>query len=392
MSARIPGVSHRRSFERLYREHFAFVWAAARGFGVPPAALEDATQDVFITAYRKLDGLRTDTSPRGWLYGVTRRVASRYRRGMARRARRRAAYANEPRLASAEPQAGHDARQWLRRALRELDPLQRETFLMAELLGMSGPEIAEQQGVPVNTVYSRVRLARKQLRRSSGPEPVHEHLAEIRRADAPTTEQRQRVWVAVVPALEGLTEGLGTIASASIGAKTMGWIGGALVLAGATALGLTRTQREPERAIPTQRASTAELPQEDLAAAEPLEPTAIEPEHPSEPAAPTSSARGTKVRANEPEPEPEPGLAEELELLDRAQVALDRGAAREALAWVDLHARRFRTGQLADLREATRVGALCRLGNTEEARRVHAALVHAFPSSSVVRKEKLECW
>jgi hypothetical protein len=257
---------------------------------------------------------------------------------------------------------------------------------------MSGPEIAEQQGVPVNTVYSRVRLARKQLRRTSGPEPVHEHIAEIRRTDAPTTEQRQRVWVAVVPALEGLTEGLGTIASASVGAKTMAWIGGALVLAGATALAGTRTQPEPERPIPkaTQRASTAVLPQDALAAPAPLEPTAIEPEHPSEPAAPTSPARGTKARANEPEPGP--GLAEELELLDRAQAALDRGAAKEALAWVDLHARRFRTGQLADLREATRVGALCRLGHTEEARRVHAALVHAFPSSSVVRKEKLECW
>ena len=90
MPAREPD-SVLEQFHALYRGEFAFVWAAARRLGVPPGAVDDAVQDVFVTAYRRLDQLRFEVSPRAWLYGVTRRVASRYHRGAFRRRRRVAA-------------------------------------------------------------------------------------------------------------------------------------------------------------------------------------------------------------------------------------------------------------------------------------------------------------
>ena len=43
---------------------------------------------------------------------------------------------------------------------------------MTELLGMSGPEIAGELQLPLNTVYSRLRLARAQLLASSAAESV----------------------------------------------------------------------------------------------------------------------------------------------------------------------------------------------------------------------------
>jgi len=82
-----------RRFEALYRGEFAFVWAAARHLGVSPGAIDDVVQDVFLTAYRRLDHLRFEVSPRAWLFGVTRKVSFRYRRGAARRARRHDAFA-----------------------------------------------------------------------------------------------------------------------------------------------------------------------------------------------------------------------------------------------------------------------------------------------------------
>jgi DNA-directed RNA polymerase specialized sigma24 family protein len=82
------------AFEALYRDEFAFVWTTARRLGVTPAIQEDVVQDVFLTAYRRLDQLRFEVSARAWLYGVTRRVAARYRRSASRTARRMTAVAD----------------------------------------------------------------------------------------------------------------------------------------------------------------------------------------------------------------------------------------------------------------------------------------------------------
>ena len=40
-------------FEALYHAHFDFVWRTLRRFGVSEAALDDATQDVFVVMHRR---------------------------------------------------------------------------------------------------------------------------------------------------------------------------------------------------------------------------------------------------------------------------------------------------------------------------------------------------
>jgi RNA polymerase sigma-70 factor (ECF subfamily) len=49
------------------------------------------------------------------------------------------------------------------RLLGELDPLKREVFVLAELEEMTAPEIAEAIGIPLNTAYSRLRVARQEF-------------------------------------------------------------------------------------------------------------------------------------------------------------------------------------------------------------------------------------
>ena len=47
-----------------------------------------------------------------------------------------------------------------RRALAALDDEKREVFVLARIEEMSAPEIATVVGIPINTVYSRLRAAR----------------------------------------------------------------------------------------------------------------------------------------------------------------------------------------------------------------------------------------
>jgi RNA polymerase sigma-70 factor (ECF subfamily) len=49
----------------------------------------------------------------------------------------------------------------VREFLAAIDRTKREVFELADLEGMRGPEVAETLGVNVNTVYSRLREARR---------------------------------------------------------------------------------------------------------------------------------------------------------------------------------------------------------------------------------------
>jgi RNA polymerase sigma-70 factor (ECF subfamily) len=150
--------------EELYREHFAFVWRTLRRFGVRDSALDDATQDVFLVAHRKAGAWREWSSPRAWLFGVARRVASDHRRSRDRHARKLAAL---PELAGPRPVDervdDHARLRAIADAIAALSPARRSVYVLTELEGMSAPEIAEACDITLNTVYSRLRRARRDV-------------------------------------------------------------------------------------------------------------------------------------------------------------------------------------------------------------------------------------
>ncbi len=59
----------------------------------------------------------------------------------------------------------HEAKDLLMRALDELTLVKRDVFVMHDVEGMDAKDIAVLLGIPVNTVYSRLRLAREELER-----------------------------------------------------------------------------------------------------------------------------------------------------------------------------------------------------------------------------------
>lgn len=150
----------RPEFRAVYDAHFDFVWRSLRRFGVPERNVDDAAQDVFVVVHRKLDEYDPTRPLKPWLAGIAVRVASDHRR--------RASNVHEVmEEVEPEPVATLDsdvaARQIVRRLLDRLDPDRRAVFVLHELEGMTMPEIAEATGAPLNTCYSRLRLAREQL-------------------------------------------------------------------------------------------------------------------------------------------------------------------------------------------------------------------------------------
>ncbi len=151
--------------------HFDAVWRALRRLGVPESSVDDAAQQVFLVASRRLDEIAAG-SERGYLLGIALRVASDARRALRRR---REVPMDEPLV---EAPGAHDSRlpdEMLdrRRALAVLATLldempseMREAFVLFELEELSAPHVAEVLGVPVGTVASRVRRAREHFRKS----------------------------------------------------------------------------------------------------------------------------------------------------------------------------------------------------------------------------------
>ncbi len=156
------------SFSELYDEHFAFIWRSVRRLGVAEASVDDVVQDVFVIAYRKLDTFEGRSSIRTWLFGIARRVVSDHRRASSRRRPHTpisdslCANGRTPQEAAARLEAA----KFLHGFLGALSDEQREVFVLAELEQLTAPEIAEATECKLNTVYSRLRLARKSFERA----------------------------------------------------------------------------------------------------------------------------------------------------------------------------------------------------------------------------------
>lgn len=163
--------AHREAlvFDAIYRAHFDFAWRALRGLGVPERNAEDAVQDVFIVVHRRLAEFQPQASLRSWLFAIIRRVASDYRRRARRKGLGDELPAEVPDTAAETPRASAEKRQALALLLTFLQQLpepKREVFLLVEIEQMTVPQVAETLSLNTNTVYSRLRAARREFERA----------------------------------------------------------------------------------------------------------------------------------------------------------------------------------------------------------------------------------
>jgi len=164
--------AHAARLRAMMDNHFETVWRSLRRLGVPEAGADDAAQQVFVVASRRLDEITTG-GERGYLLGIALRVASDARRTIARR--REVSIDTElsgsSSLAAGPRQPDEALEQkralaMLAALLDEMPDQLREAFVLFELEELSAPEVAHVLDVPVGTVASRVRRARELLRES----------------------------------------------------------------------------------------------------------------------------------------------------------------------------------------------------------------------------------
>ena len=143
------------SFDAIYAREFEYVWRTLGRWGVPPDDIADAAHDVFVVVYKKRDTIDPERSIRPLLFGIARRIAA-----IARRKQRPELSDTIEPIVTAPPHAERDL---LWQALAGLDEDRRAVFILHDLEGYTGPEIAAMLEIPVNTAHSRLRLARADL-------------------------------------------------------------------------------------------------------------------------------------------------------------------------------------------------------------------------------------
>jgi RNA polymerase sigma-70 factor (ECF subfamily) len=150
----------------IFETYYPSICRLLRRLGVRPAHVDDAAQEVFWVAARRLSDIEPGRE-HSFLYGVALRVA-------ANEVRRQCAAAPvatleeiplvlDDRPSPEEQLAQHQARALLDDALNRLPIDLRAVLVLHELEGLEVRQIAEIEGIPVGTASSRLRRAREEF-------------------------------------------------------------------------------------------------------------------------------------------------------------------------------------------------------------------------------------
>jgi RNA polymerase sigma-70 factor (ECF subfamily) len=172
VSATVP---NHADFERLMRRYNQRLFRVARAVLRDDADAEDALQDAYVQAYRKLDGFRGEAELGTWL---TRIVINQALMRVRSRSRDRRVVSFTPAgegtreldVADTRAESPSDAalrgevRKVLERRIDELPEVFRMVFVMREVEEMTARETADALGIPEATVRTRLFRARALLR------------------------------------------------------------------------------------------------------------------------------------------------------------------------------------------------------------------------------------
>ena len=164
------------AFGELVERHRTAVYRAALAALGSHAEAEDAAQDAFLLAFRRLGSFRGEASFKTWLLTIAWHQAINRRRRLSRVWRRMVAPKDQEEAeavlenvaaAGLTPEgttAHHQLRQELRRAIRTLSPKLRDALLLAQSGEYTYEEIGRMLSCPLGTIKWRVSEARRVVR------------------------------------------------------------------------------------------------------------------------------------------------------------------------------------------------------------------------------------
>lgn len=138
------------------------MWCSLRRLGVQEADLEDQAHETFLAIYRHRASFDASRPLRPWVFGFALRIASDYRKNSWQKRRSSDAPRDEPDTKSLPDElvAQRQRQALVIEALEDIALDRRAVFVMHEIDGEPIPVVAEALAIPLNTAYSRLRLAR----------------------------------------------------------------------------------------------------------------------------------------------------------------------------------------------------------------------------------------
>ena len=155
-----------QAWRDLHRTYYPTACRFLAHMGVGAADLEDACQEVFLQVFRYLARFQHRAEFQTWLYKLCLSQAGRLRRRRKLQQSLGWLLGRERSIRGAS--AGHDfseamAAERVRQTLDKMKPIHREVFVLFELEGVDGDEIARVLGCPAATVRRRLHYARKEF-------------------------------------------------------------------------------------------------------------------------------------------------------------------------------------------------------------------------------------
>ncbi len=158
-----PEVSSEVRFRRIFDAHYTFIWRTLRRLGVTADVVDDATQEAFMIAARRIADIQLGRE-KAFLFGVARRLAARAR---ARSAMHAEVLSDScPDLGARTPEdllIQRDAHELLDEVLSQMSDDTREALVLFEIEGLSKREVADLLALPEGTAASRLRRAREEF-------------------------------------------------------------------------------------------------------------------------------------------------------------------------------------------------------------------------------------
>ncbi len=150
--------------EQLLNDHFDTVFRYAYRLTGNSSAAEDVAQEVFLRAFRNSHQLRDAGAAKGWLFVITRNEFARWCKKFAPRSSLE--MLDIPDHQTAADCSAIDREEWVQQALEQLPVDYRTVIGMFYFEQLSYVEIAEELGIPIGTVMSRLNRGRAHLKKT----------------------------------------------------------------------------------------------------------------------------------------------------------------------------------------------------------------------------------
>jgi len=155
----------RQAWRELHKRYYPTAFSFLRRLGVRFPDTEDACQDVFVQVFRYLATFQHRADLRTWIYKLCISQAARVRRRATLRAglrwflHRQA----EDAVVRGPEWTESEAQRRVHAALAGMKEIHRGVFVLFELEGLSGEEVAAATGLPPSTVRRRLHNARREF-------------------------------------------------------------------------------------------------------------------------------------------------------------------------------------------------------------------------------------